>query len=255
MHKPIPVQYLDRLIYPVIPAFVVVSSGDRVGGLLAAWWTQLSFKPLLVGVAIAPERYTYRLLCSSDRFSINLVGFEYVDSMPYIGDVSERFLKDKIRRAGFNIGWNEEYGVPYIEEAHGYIALRLIDRRPYGDHDLFVGEVLAAYADDAFVDGMWDLSRYRPIMYLGRTRRPAKVKRVYVTFKEFTRRDLEFAGGELKKYSESRYAVLNRLRNIYRKYKDADREVLEGKFREVLREYGLDDEDVKYYIEELSRTA
>ena len=253
MHKVVPYNQMDRIAYPVIPAFIVAGTRDRVGGMLAAWWTQLSFKPFLIGVSIAPERYTYRLLCEVDRFSINILDFKYIDATPYIGDISERFMRNKITEAGFTIKWSEEYNTPYVGEARAYMFLRLLDRRPYGDHDLFVGEVLKAYADEAFEDGFWNLSKYRPIMYLGRTRRPAVVKRVYVSFKEAIKREVEFAAGPLRKYYELRYGVLNELRRLVRKYGDLDSPEFRDEVINIIRKYGLDDEDAKYYIEELRR--
>lgn len=254
MHREVPYNQMDRIAYPAIPAFVVAGTRDRVGGMLAAWWTQLSFRPFLVGVSIAPERYTYRLLCEVDRFSINILDFKYVDALPYIGDISERFLRNKIVRAGFTIEWSDEYDTPYVGEARAYMFLRLIDRRPYGDHDLFVGEVLGAYADEAFEGGFWNLFKYRPVMYLGRTRRPGPVKRVYISFADVVRRDIEFAGGPLKKYYGMRYGVLNELRDLLRKYGDLDSEEFRRDMMTVLRKYGLDEEDMKYYIEELRRS-
>jgi len=254
MHKELPQAYRDRLAYPVIPTFVVAGTKERVGGMLAAWWTQLSFNPFLMGVAVAPERYTYRLLIEAGKFSLNVVDFKYVDVMPYIGDVSERFLKGKIWKAGFTVEWDGESGIPYIREARGYMLLKLIDRRKYGDHDLFVGEVLKAYADETFVDGRWDLSKYKPLMYMGRTRRPAKVKRIYVTFKEAEVREIEFAGGLLKKYSGMRYGVLNELRELLKKVGSLESEAFRSGALEILGKYGLDEEDLKYYIDELSRS-
>lgn len=253
MHKEVPHDQMDRVAYPVIPAFVVAGTRERVGGMLAAWWTQLSFNPFLMGVAVAPERYTYRLLIEVGRFSINLVDFKYVDVMPYIGDVSERFLRGKIDKAGFTVGWDDESGIPYIREARGYMLLRLVDRREYGDHDLFVGEVLRGYADESFVDGRWDLSKYKPLMYMGRTRRPAAVRRIYVTFKEAEIREVEFAGGPLKRYSSMRYGVLNELRGLLKEVGSLDDEAFRSRAQKILGKYGLGGEDLKYYIEELSR--
>ncbi len=254
MHREVSTQFADRIAYPVIPAFVVAGSRDRVGGMLAAWWTQLSFKPLLFGVAIAPERYTYRLIIEAGRFSINLIDFKYVGQMPYIGDVSERFLKGKISKAGFKVMWCDEYNIPYIEEANAYMLLKLVDRSRYGDHDLFIGEVLKIYADETFEDGMWNLSKYKPIMYLGRSKKPKLVKRVYVTFKGVDKVELEFAGGELKRYSILRYDILNELREVYRRYRDPTSSEFMSKATEILKRYNLDKEDLKYYIEELQRS-
>jgi len=37
---------------------------------------------LPLGVAIAPERFTYKLLSSSEVFGLNFLDFKYVEKMP-----------------------------------------------------------------------------------------------------------------------------------------------------------------------------
>lgn len=241
----------ERLLYPVVPALVTSKAGDRIGGMLAAWWTQLSFKPLLVGVAIAPERFTYKLIRSSRIFALNLLDFRHVDKTPFLGDVSERFYRGKLREAGFTIIEGEVLGAPIVAEASAALELSLTNIVETGDHDLFIGEVRAAYAIEDF-KGLWELRLYKPLMYLGRTRRPENVRRVYVTCREFEFKELEYAPGVLREYSSLRFKVLEDIEKTINLNSLSLEENLEL-VRRVLEKYNLEPDDAIYYLEEVRR--
>ncbi len=249
--KRVELDVIDRLFYPVVPVVVTAEYNERVGGMFAAWWSQLSFKPLLVGVAIAPERYTYKLVKSSGIFALNFLDFSRVNSAPFIGDVSARFLPDKLERAGFKIKRGEVLGAPIIEDAAAAVEARLVKVVELGDHDWFVGEVVAAYAIEDF-DGVWRLDKYRPLFYLGRTRRPQTVRRIYATALGWKKVELDFAPGELSRYDKLRKEVLNKVLEIVDEA--SDREEAVRRIIEVLKEYSLEADDaVLYYDEALRR--
>jgi len=242
----------ERLLYPVIPVLITSEFRGRVGGMLAAWWTQLSFKPLLVGVAIAPERFTYKLIMESKIFALNILDFNYVDKTPLLGDVSERFYKGKLAATGLTIIKGEALGAPIVAEAVASLELALSNIVEFGDHDLFVGEVKAAYAIEDF-KGLWDVNVYKPLMYLGRTRRPGLVKRVYVTCRDFNVKELEYAPGPLREYSNLRVKVLDDVERVFRDLiHKGDEEKLEA-IKGVLKSYNLDPEDARFYFEEMRR--
>jgi flavin reductase (DIM6/NTAB) family NADH-FMN oxidoreductase RutF len=242
----------ERLLYPVIPAFVTSEFNGRVGGMLAAWWTQLSFKPFLVGVAIAPERFTYKLIRRSKVFALNLLDFKYVDRTPLLGDVSERFYPDKLRAAGFTVVKGDVLGAPIVLEASVALELTLTNIVETGDHDLFIGEVKATYAREEF-KGLWDLRLYKPLMYLGRTRRPDVVRRVYVTLKDIDVRELEYAPGSLKEYSNLRFKVLEEVEEAVKHLSNRSLEEKLQAIARILESHGLDPGDAEYYLEEVGR--
>lgn len=251
--KPIDTKYSERLLYPIVPIVVTAEYKGRVGGMFAAWWSQLSFKPFMMGVGIAPERYTYKLIKYSEKFGVNFLDFRYVEETPYIGDVSERFLRDKIRKGGFEVFRGQELGVPLLIQASGAMELKVVDVVETGDHDLFIGEVVSAYATDDFTDGMWDLSRYRPLMYLGRMRRGNNVYRVYVTGESYVKREVNTKLPELETY----IALRNRaIREIMDKLESLGEVSVEDALKElspIADKYELDEGDLLSYLEEARR--
>ena len=55
---------------------ITVRTKEKVNGMTAAWVSQVSFKPLLLMVSIAPERFTHDLIKESGYFGINTLDEE-----------------------------------------------------------------------------------------------------------------------------------------------------------------------------------
>lgn len=243
---------LDRVLYPTVPIVVAAEYKGRVSAMLAAWWTQLSSSPPLIGVAIAPERYTYKLVLKSTVYSINFLDAAHLDKTPYLGDASERFYPGKLAKAGLSILRGEVLGAPIIGEASATLEMRLSKVVETGDHDMIIGEVVSIYAIDDF-NGVWKLNKYRPIMYLGRTRRPAPVKRIYVTCRDFDVKELEYAPGDLKEQAMRRAKIMETVEELLKKTPQSRWGQLKPVLEELMREDNLEADDVEYYIDDARR--
>jgi flavin reductase (DIM6/NTAB) family NADH-FMN oxidoreductase RutF len=119
---------------------VTTRVGDIVNGMTAAWVSQVSFKPLLVMVSIAPPRYSHGLIKKSGSFAINVLTSEQTDLGKRFGYKSGRKV-DKFAGLEYLTGIT---GAPLLPQAYAYLELKLVDTFSAGDHDLFVGEVLDA---------------------------------------------------------------------------------------------------------------
>jgi len=249
--RKIDVSYGEKLLYPSKPTVVSAEHEGRIGAMLASWWTQLSFKPFYIGVAIGHERFTYKLVEKAGKFGLNFIGYKYVDKAPYLGDVSERFFKDKLRRGGFNIFKGDSLGVPLLEEAYLAIELDLVKKVSVGDHDLFVGEVRGIYALELFDENyVWKLDMIRPLFYMGRVRAGGKTFRRYSTWESAMYLDVEFAGGELANSHWRRHRVRREVIESLKKASPLELEDAVSMVKSILEKYGLDDSDVIYYIRE-----
>ncbi len=113
---------------------------DVVNGMTASWVSQVSLKPLLVMVSIAPSRYSHRLIQDSGGFAINVLDSTQADLGKRFGYKSGRQV-DKF--AGLE--WTTAAtGAPILPQAYAYLDLKLKDTCVAGDHTLFLGEVVAA---------------------------------------------------------------------------------------------------------------
>jgi flavin reductase (DIM6/NTAB) family NADH-FMN oxidoreductase RutF len=113
---------------------------DVVNGMTASWASQVSLKPLMVAVSIAPSRYSHRLIMESGIFAVNVLDSTQADLGKRFGYKSGRQV-DKF--AGLE--WTTAAtGAPVLPQAYAYLDLRLRETFPAGDHTLFLGEVVAA---------------------------------------------------------------------------------------------------------------
>jgi flavin reductase (DIM6/NTAB) family NADH-FMN oxidoreductase RutF len=76
----------------------------------------LSFTPPLVGVAIAPEHETYKILTQAQAFAVNWLDFRYARKVGVLGEPSSRDVRDKISSVGFTVRKGNLAGQPLIEE-------------------------------------------------------------------------------------------------------------------------------------------
>jgi len=94
---------IHRLFYPQVPVIVTAEYEGIIGGMPAIWCMPLSFNPPLVGVAIAPEHETFRIVTGAKAFGVNWVDFSYASNVGELGETSAKGLKNKLATAGFTV--------------------------------------------------------------------------------------------------------------------------------------------------------
>jgi flavin reductase (DIM6/NTAB) family NADH-FMN oxidoreductase RutF len=242
--KPVSLSKFYRLFYPQPTFIIMVTDGDEVAGLTATWVMPLSFQPPYAGAMVSPERYTYKVLKRSERFTINILDYSYADQVSFLGNVSKRFLKDKFERAGLHIVCPKE-GVCHLQEASGYISCRREGEVRVGDHDLFIGKVEEAFADESFKD-IWDVRVHKPLLYIGS--KPGKgygITRIFQT----TGDRVEVKEPAIKEFYY-RFEVEDEMERMAKKYEGNK---LEHVSKMVARLVSMPEEDVRLILEERVR--
>jgi len=164
---------IHRLFYPQVPVVITVGFNGRIGGMPAIWHTPLSFKPPLIGVAIAPEHATHEMIMGAKAFGVNWLDFSYAKQVGELGDLSGKDFVNKLAIVGFDAINGEASGQPLISEASAVLECHYSDRYRVGTHQLIVGRVMAAKANDNFKE-YWNLARYNPLLYAGTESRKRK---------------------------------------------------------------------------------
>ncbi|MBF0606129.1 MAG: flavin reductase family protein [Candidatus Magnetobacterium sp. LHC-1] len=119
---------------------VTVKGKDAINGMTASWVSQVSFEPKMLMVSIAPERYTNELIRESGYFAVNVLSEEQIELAKHYGFKSGRDA-DKLANAGY---FDAPNGSPVLNSAMAYIECKTVSIFKAGDHELFVGEVVAA---------------------------------------------------------------------------------------------------------------
>lgn len=157
--------------YPGTVAVVTTAHAGERNLLAVGWHTALSAEPPLYAVAIGRERHSHGLLRASGAFAACFLPFERADAIGGVGSTSGRGGVDKFERYGLATTPGAVLDVPVLADAYLAYECRVVAVHATGDHDLFVGEVVALHhRPDAFDDRrLLDPGRVRAAVYYGRS--------------------------------------------------------------------------------------
>ena len=136
--------------------------------MAVAWHTAISRNPAIYAVSISPKRFTHGLIAETGEFVVNFMPAEQGDLVAQVASCSGRDV-NKIPAFQIAAHSGSQVKAPVLENAFAAYECRVTGRHPYGDHDLFVGEIVAVqFEPSLFQDnGTLDLERIAPIVYLG----------------------------------------------------------------------------------------
>ena len=153
----------QRPIFPT-PAGLVTSV-DREGNpniiTLGEIYNLSIRQPVIVGLGIAPARYSHQLIRECREFVVNLPTSRLLEQVLACGRVSGRQQRDKFALAGLTPLAAQKVKPPLIAECPVNLECRLLgDPEPIGDHDLFKGEVLVEHIDADLIDADGNLKTH-----------------------------------------------------------------------------------------------
>ncbi len=142
-----------NMLYP-LPA-VMVSTGDTKGNtniLTIAWTGTVCTNPAMAYISVRPERYSYGMLRETGEFVINLTTEKLAWAADYCGVRSGRDV-DKWKETGLHRGKAETLDfAPLIRESPVNLECRVTEVKELGSHHMFLAEVKAVHADEAYLD-------------------------------------------------------------------------------------------------------
>ena len=161
-----------RPIYPS-PACLVTSidpDGRPNIVTLAECFNVSIARPVIIGIAIRTATYSHGLIRRTGEFVVNQPTAEIVDRVDAVGTVSGRDV-NKFEHFDLTAVSAQEVRPSLIAECPVCLECRVIDEREVGDHQLFLGEVLAEHADEDVLDeeGRPDPGKLDMLVYAGQT--------------------------------------------------------------------------------------
>ncbi len=153
----------QRVAVPLPKSYLLLNHGPTVlvssahGGqrnvMAAAWNMALDFDPPKVAVVIDKSTLTRELVEASGEFVLNVPAREQAALALAVGSESGRGI-DKIAKVGATASAASRVGAPLIEGCLAWLECRVIPEPHIQQaYDLFLGEVLAAWADPAAFSG------------------------------------------------------------------------------------------------------
>jgi flavin reductase (DIM6/NTAB) family NADH-FMN oxidoreductase RutF len=153
---------------PMAVAVITVHANGKDSGMSAAWVSPVSFSPPLFGVSIASKRHTHSMIVETGEFAVNFFTLEKAEIFAKFGGCSGKDT-DKFGKFGVKARKGDTVRAPIIDGAYAVYECRLFDRKRFGDHDWFVGEILCIHRKEGAVtrEGALDLESTAPSLYLG----------------------------------------------------------------------------------------
>lgn len=117
---------------------LTASYKQTINGMIASWVSQVSYDPLMIMVAVHPNRYTHQLIQKSGCFALHVLLEEQKDFL-------KRFKGPDPASKFQALEWTKGYnGCPIIKKCSAYLECKVIHTYHPGNHTLFLGEVTDA---------------------------------------------------------------------------------------------------------------
>ena len=156
MRQSVPLDRCTRLLNHGPTVLVSAEHAGRRNVMAAAWSMPLDFTPPKVAVVLDKQTFTRTLIEASGRFVLAVPSVAIAALTEHVGSVSGH----DVEKFGDVLAAAEPgpaTGAPLVQGCIAWLECRRIPE-PHNEqaYDLFLGEVVAAWADDrVFRDGRW----------------------------------------------------------------------------------------------------
>jgi flavin reductase (DIM6/NTAB) family NADH-FMN oxidoreductase RutF len=156
-----------RLLHPMHTVLVsCVGKDGKPNVLPLAWAMPTSLYPALVAVSVAPARYSHGLIEETGEFVVNLPTIDIIKQTLSCGRTSGKNT-DKFAKTGLTSLPARKVRSPIVKECVAHIECKLHSQLKTGDHTIFVGEVVAAYANKGLFTDIYKIDKARMLYHLG----------------------------------------------------------------------------------------
>lgn len=141
-----------NMIYPLPAVMVSVTDGEGHDNIITVAWTgTVCTNPAMAYISVRPSRYSYDMIRKTGEFVINLTTEKLAFATDFCGVRSGRDV-DKFRKLNLTKEKAQFVSAPMIGEAPVSIECRVREVKELGSHDMFLADVLAVHADEAYMD-------------------------------------------------------------------------------------------------------
>lgn len=165
---PINISSAYRLMHPMHTVLVsCVGNSGKPNITTLAWAMPTSVSPPLIAISLAPGRHSHSLIEESGEFTVNIPTLELLQAAYACGSLSGRSF-DKFKRANLTPLPGKKVKAPAIRECIAHMECEVDGQMTTGDHTIFIGKILDAYADQgSFTEVGYDLKRARHLYHTG----------------------------------------------------------------------------------------
>lgn len=159
MIKAVELSKAYRLINHGPTVLITSAHAGKRNIMAAAWVCALDFDPPKITAVIDRKTYTRELMEAEGTFAINIPCVAQLDMVRQVGTTTGRDFPDTDKFAKFGIETfaAQHITAPLVSSCVGWLECKIIpEPHIQTSYDLFVAEVVAAYADErVFSGGRW----------------------------------------------------------------------------------------------------
>ncbi len=157
-----------RLVHPMHTVLVsAVGKAGKPNITTVAWAMPTSGNPPLLAISIAPGRHTHTLIEESGEFTVNIPTLEILKAVYACGSLTGRSF-DKFKKANLTAIPGKKIKALAIQECIAHLECEVDGQLTTGDHTIFIGKILEAYADlGAFTESGYDLKQSHLLYHAG----------------------------------------------------------------------------------------
>jgi flavin reductase (DIM6/NTAB) family NADH-FMN oxidoreductase RutF len=131
-----------------------------------AWAMPTSINPPLIAVSLAQSRHSHSLIEESGEFIVNIPTLEILQAVVACGSFTGRSF-DKFKKANLTQMPAKKVKAPAIRECIAHLECQVKNQITTGDHTIFVGEIIEAYADMGVFTESYDPKKARMLYHAG----------------------------------------------------------------------------------------
>lgn len=137
-------------IFACFPCVLVSCSYQGKDNIISIGMIHIfSFNPPLIGIGVAPSRYSYSLIKNSKEFVINIPNKDMVEIVNFCGEKSGKEI-DKFKEMNLTKEKGSKVNCPMIKECPVNLECRVKYEFETGDHTWFIGEILTCYVREDY---------------------------------------------------------------------------------------------------------
>lgn len=161
---PVALEKAYRLLNHGPTVLVSATHGGIDNVMAAAWSCALDFSPPKVTLVLDKATRTRDLVEGSGYFALQVPNLGQVQLTYDVGNVSLADAPDKLKQCGIELFHVEGQDTPLVSGCSAWLICKVIpEPHIQQTYDLFIGEVVDAWADDrVFRNGHWEFDQADP---------------------------------------------------------------------------------------------
>ncbi len=149
--KEFPLSKVYQLLEPGPVVLLTTAHRGRANVMTMSWHMMVEFTPPLVACVVSSANYTFAALRATRECVIAIPALALAPKVVEVGNCSGRTI-DKFKKFGLTAAPARRVAAPLVSECFANLECKVADTRLVNKYNLFVLEVLQAWADPAHRD-------------------------------------------------------------------------------------------------------